>query len=442
MGAVTWVNGATGTSGTISSANSLVGSVANDQVGNGTLTALPNGNYIAQSVYWNNGVVVQGGAVTLGAGAVGTKGIVKSANSFIAGAPSNGVNYATAYSNEKLIVGQPLSNTVSIFNPTYTAIADGNWSSAATWDYGAFAQPHDVVVPGGRTVTLDANVPGPNGSLTVQSGGMLIVNGDRTSSSPISNEGVIDLSSGKLDMGANTLTTACGGSTNGAGANAYVIGTAKKDFCSPGAYTFPVGTANGFTPVSVNVTAVSGPSASLAISSTQSVHSTLSPANSATRYWTLTETGDLTADLIFNYLDGDVNGDESGYKLYRIEGGSPEYMPLALMNAGANTVTANGVSTFSDWAVGTLAPTAAAVSISGRVTSADGRPVSGAYVRFADETGAVKLAVTNSFGYFRVEGLAAGAAYIAGVQARMYTFEPRLVSPTDNVAGFDFVGSR
>ena len=48
-GAVTWGNGTTGISGTVSAANSLVGSTASDQVGIGGITALSNGNYVVNS---------------------------------------------------------------------------------------------------------------------------------------------------------------------------------------------------------------------------------------------------------------------------------------------------------------------------------------------------------------------------------------------------------
>src|SRR6202022_4354353 len=69
-GAVTWGNGATGVTGTISAANSLVGSSAGDYVGGG-ITALTNGNYVVDSSYWNSNT----GAVTWGNGATGVTGV-------------------------------------------------------------------------------------------------------------------------------------------------------------------------------------------------------------------------------------------------------------------------------------------------------------------------------------------------------------------------------
>src|SRR5688572_2745039 len=68
VGAVTWANGTTGITGSVTSGNSLVGSSANDQVGSGAVVALTNGNYTVRSPNWDNGAIVNAGAVTYGAG--------------------------------------------------------------------------------------------------------------------------------------------------------------------------------------------------------------------------------------------------------------------------------------------------------------------------------------------------------------------------------------
>lgn len=83
--AVTWVSGVTGISGMVSASNSLVGSNANDQVGLGYVTELSNGNYVMQNPYWNNGGVSDSGAgaVTWGSGMAGVSGVVSASNSLI-----------------------------------------------------------------------------------------------------------------------------------------------------------------------------------------------------------------------------------------------------------------------------------------------------------------------------------------------------------------------
>ncbi|MFM2067638.1 MAG: hypothetical protein RLZZ584_2547, partial [Pseudomonadota bacterium] len=60
-GAVTWVDANAGTSGVVSSTNSLYGENALDQVGIGGVTALRNGNYVVSSYLWTNTFAADGG---------------------------------------------------------------------------------------------------------------------------------------------------------------------------------------------------------------------------------------------------------------------------------------------------------------------------------------------------------------------------------------------
>lgn len=83
-GAATWVNGQTGLSGLVGSANSLVGSSDFDQVGL-NVVPLTNGHYVVYSVVWDNlsPAVADVGAATWGNGLAGTKGVVTSGNSLV-----------------------------------------------------------------------------------------------------------------------------------------------------------------------------------------------------------------------------------------------------------------------------------------------------------------------------------------------------------------------
>ncbi len=82
-GAVTWCQGFGGTVGQVNGINSLVGSVDNDRVGNGGVTALANGHYVVRSLLWDNGSAVNAGAVTWGDGQTGTAGPVSADNSLV-----------------------------------------------------------------------------------------------------------------------------------------------------------------------------------------------------------------------------------------------------------------------------------------------------------------------------------------------------------------------
>jgi hypothetical protein len=82
-GAVTWGNGTTGISGTISAANSLIGANSNDQAGSGGVIALSGGRYLVSTPGWNNGGSFDAGAVTLASAAGDTAGTITTANSMI-----------------------------------------------------------------------------------------------------------------------------------------------------------------------------------------------------------------------------------------------------------------------------------------------------------------------------------------------------------------------
>ncbi len=84
-GAVTLANGATGRTGTLSAANSLVGSTIGDQIGSGGVTGLSNGNFVVASPLWDNGAIIDAGAATWGNGATGLSGVVSTANSLVGG---------------------------------------------------------------------------------------------------------------------------------------------------------------------------------------------------------------------------------------------------------------------------------------------------------------------------------------------------------------------
>lgn len=163
--------------------------------------------------------------------------------------------------------------------------------------------------------------------------------------------GNLTLTNGVLDMGANTLTlnpNATLSRTTG-----YVSGNLKKNFGATGAFNFAVGTANGYSPVGVNVTAGTG---DLTVKAVQGPQPNITGANALQRYWTLNGTG-ITADLTFNYLDPtDIPGtaNESLFVIFKYDGSFST--PGGTVNTGANTATINGVSSFSDW---TLAEAAA-----------------------------------------------------------------------------------
>jgi hypothetical protein len=120
-GAVTWGDGATGISGAVSSANSLVGSTSYDVVGSSGATGLSDGHYVVQSPHWDRGATADAGAVTWGCGTTGVHGTVTDANSVRGMAAGGGLSMTYDYDtgHGQLVVGRPDDNIVTLFRPRH-----------------------------------------------------------------------------------------------------------------------------------------------------------------------------------------------------------------------------------------------------------------------------------------------------------------------------------
>ena len=167
VGAVTWANGTTGLIGAVAPSNSLTGSQFGDSIGNGGVTALSNGNYVVASPSWSHGGISQAGAATFGNGASGTTGIVSTSNSIYGGQSDDRISSfgVTALANGNYVVISPEWKNG-------TAIAAG----AVTWGNGSSGTAGQVTVSnslvGGQSndrVGLVGATPLSNGNYVVSS---------------------------------------------------------------------------------------------------------------------------------------------------------------------------------------------------------------------------------------------------------------------------------
>lgn len=86
-----------------------------------------------------------------------------------------------------------------------------------------------------------------------------------------------------------------------------------------------------------------------------------------------------------------------------------------------------------------LVPTAASVSIGGRVSSSDGRAVTNASVVISGPDGVSHSARTNAFGYYRFPDIDAGQTYVLTVAHKQFQFESRTIHVVDSIADVDFI---
>ena len=308
--------------------------------------------------------------------------------------------------------------TVCYTNPrVWTGAVSSDWNNAANWSSSGVPGSTDkAIIPAGAT-----NNPANTTNNTV---------------------GSLQLDSGIIDTGANTLivTTCSPSAVSGGSAASYVKGSLTRCVNNTGIFNFPVGTTNGYSPVSLNNITGTG---NFNVNPVQAFLAGTSNAQSLQRYWGLTPDGGVTqADLTLNYLDADVPGtaNENAFQFIRRSGTFNTGFAPSSFDTTANRFTLNGVSSFSNWTLGVNAPTAASVPIGGRVTVGK-RGLPNARITMIDANGGTRTVLSSTFGYYRFTNVPAGETYVFSVSAKRYTFsQPTQVrNITGDTDDIDFV---
>ncbi|EIM31416.1 filamentous hemagglutinin family N-terminal domain protein, partial [Leptothrix ochracea L12] len=207
LGAVTWMNGLIASSGTVSAANSLVGTTPGDQVGFGGVTALTNGNYVVNSPLWSANT----GAITWMDGLGNTNpGTVSPLSSLVGAQPGDKIGSGmdglgrggiTALTNGNYVVNSPLW---------------GGTLGAVTWMSGTASSVGTVSAAN----SLIGNVAG---DLLGIGGIAALTNGNYAISSPMWSNGAIT-NTGAVSLGDGTL-----GSVGTVGSTPSLMGTLAND---------------------------------------------------------------------------------------------------------------------------------------------------------------------------------------------------------------------
>ncbi len=244
FGAVTWVNGTNGhiAGGTavgdvVSASNSLVGSTLNDNVGNGGITALSNGNYVVSNSSWDDVSTIDVGAVTW----------VDGTNGYIAGGVIPGAAVSTANSLVGLIandrVGSGGITELKGANTGKYVVSSYQWGGGAvevgavTWVNGANGQ-----IAGGTAV--GAAVSGSNSLVGSTAGDQVglfgvyaLSNGNYVVSSSFWDLPANALGAGSpaaTDAGAVTWGDGTNGTTGLVSVANSLFGSATNDFVGDG----------------------------------------------------------------------------------------------------------------------------------------------------------------------------------------------------------------
>lgn len=88
-----------------------------------------------------------------------------------------------------------------------------------------------------------------------------------------------------------------------------------------------------------------------------------------------------------------------------------------------------------------IAPTASNVTISGRVLNAGGSGISNVSIILTDADGQSRAVLTNAFGYYQFEEVAAGQTVVIRVKAKRFVFSntTRIINVGDDVSNADFI---
>lgn len=100
----------------------------------------------------------------------------------------------------------------------------------------------------------------------------------------------------------------------------------------------------------------------------------------------------------------------------------------------------NGAETTEDKVrnVFLFVPSAASVSISGRVMVGKNTGVRNARVILTDSHGNTRTVLSSSFGYYRFENVAVGEIYVLNVYSKRYQFNPQVVSVMEEINDLNF----
>jgi len=270
VGAATWGDGTHGSVGTVSAANSLVGSHVSDQVSETGIVALSNGNYVVASRLWDDGPAANVGAVTWGSGTTVTSGAVATGNSLIGFTPGDRVGSGgiAALANGNYVVSSPLWDGVAIdvgaatwvdgsaaFSGTVTAgnsltgatlgdqvgsdgivaLSNGNYVVCSSlWDNGASADAGAATWLDGSAPVVDVvssasslvgSTPGDlvgSGAAMALSNGAFVVRSPAWSDGAVTNAGAVTWGSGHSALAgplspANSLIGSTSGDSIGSG---------------------------------------------------------------------------------------------------------------------------------------------------------------------------------------------------------------------------------
>jgi hypothetical protein len=118
-----------------------------------------------------------------------------------------------------------------------------------------------------------------------------------------------------------------------------------------------------------------------------------------------------------------------------------EVLPTIVQPTAGQNTSGGSLHFSSGFWSSSLQPTAATVSISGRVRTSAHQAIGGVRVSITDMAGNTITTISSSFGYYSFQGLEAGRTYLLSVTATKFVFEDPviIVNAAEDVSDLDFI---
>lgn len=332
--------------------------------------------------------------------------------------------------------------------------ADNNFSTAANWEGDVVPNTLSYIIfssASGKNITVDGSREvrgviyggGYTGNLTIDGGDLRV-----RDIFYLYGGNITCINDGFVNMAVGTAFQRYSG---------HIIGTINHDFVpfSSENFVYPTGTTLGYYPATVNYVpltlqknnaAENSGISSFSVKANDGMLSGVNVNQTVNVNWTLESFGVSPVDLTLNYNDENVAAtavEENFQFIRRTESVNTAFTP-STADTFDNSFKLNGISSFSDWSLGNLAPTAASASVGGRVLTPNGGGIKGVIVALTGGNLTAPIyAQTNTFGYYRFSEVPAGETYVITVNSKRYTFSnpSQIVNLQDNIADLDFLSN-
>lgn len=341
---------ATATAALVMQGSSFVnnGAIRSSATGSFTFAGPGAMTYSGIGTFGTTGVPFNGGGVSCS-----SPGLV-TLNAPMVVTRANLIEGGFVHSNQLSIVSSGISTaTVQIGGGGGTEVLGGSFD--VTPNYNPTDPPNILYLEEMNARTTGLEIPSSRSlrSLTVANpnnvtmlGGNLTLTGTGT---------VLDLTSGRLITNGNMVIVANGSATTTRNTG-WVDGNLRQTFSSNSSKTFDVGTATDYSPVSINVTAgATGQPVTVRVN--QGQHPNYPPGYASytaglQRYWTISDSGNVTGSLTFFYPQADVRGIETNYKIAKFSNGTFSTPASQAADFNLNAIAANNQTGISgDWLV-------------------------------------------------------------------------------------------